>query len=159
MNARTLLITFVLIAVVMVVVAGDPNKKLSMEEAYEIQSGIWANEEYSEIMITYKFIVHPDGTYIGFPSMSSADFTNTGRLTILDTMIDSDGNIWIKATNDIKTSYRKYTAYEIQKHSNSNMIMEIFDSEIEGWWGEGFPAYLKPKDHLKYMYRIYYRQE
>jgi hypothetical protein len=141
----------------MVAVAKDPKKKLSMNEAYEIQAGTWSNDEYSEIMTVYKFVIQPDGTFEGFPS-KNIDLVNTGRLTILDTMIDSNGNIWIKAKNEC-VSYRKRTYYEIQKHSNSNMVMEVWDDEREGWWGEGFPTDLIPENQPRIGYRIYYRQE
>jgi hypothetical protein len=155
-----LFIIIVLLTLSMVVIAGGSKKTLSIDEAYDILAGTWLNEEYGGIRKAYKFIVQPDGTYIGFPSMSTDDLTNTGRLTILDTMIDSDGTIWIKAQNKSETGVgRKRTVYELQKYSNSNMTLEVFDSEVEGWWGEGFPTNLEPVDHLRYMYRIYYRQE
>ncbi len=115
------------------------------------------NEEYSEMQRTYKFIIQLDGTYKGFPS-ASTDVFSTGQLTILDTMVDSDGTIWIKARNDFETFYEKGKIYELQKYSDSNMTMELFDSEIEDWYGEGFPTDIEPGDHVRYMYRIYYRQ-
>jgi hypothetical protein len=158
MKTRTLLITIILLTLSMVVIAGGSKKTLSIDEAYDILAGTWLNEEYSGYR-SYKFIVQPNGTYIGFPSMSSDDLTYTRRLTILDTMIDSDGKIWIKAQNKGESSLgRKFTVYELQKYSNSNMTLEVFDSEVEGWWGEGFPTDLEPVDHLRYRYRIYYRQ-
>ena len=122
---------------------------MRVDEAYDILAGTWMNEEYSEVKMTYKFIVQPDGTYIGFPSMSTDDLTNTGRLTILDTMIDSDGTIWIKAQNKGESDVWTFTAYELQKYSNSNMTFEVFDSEVEDWWGEGFPTDLEPVDHVR----------
>ena len=159
MKSETLLITTVVLLVATAAVAGGSKKKLSTEEAYEILSGTWMNEAYSEGERGYKFVVQPDGNYTGYPSMSaeSEDITTSGIFTILDTKIDSDGIIWIIARNDGE-DYAKYTAYEIQKYSNANMTMEVFHSEIEDWWGEGFPTDLKPEDQLKYAYRIFYRQ-
>ncbi len=156
-QTRTLLIIILLLIVVMVVIAGGSKKKLSTEEAYKILAGTWMNEEYSESFKGYKFIIQPDGTYKGFQSASTDAFT-TGRLTILDTMIDLNGTIWIKAVNDFEKFYRKVKIHELQKYSNSNMTMEVFSSKIEDWYGEGFPADIEPGDNVRYMYSIYYRQ-
>ena len=83
----------------------------------------------------------------------------TSEFTILDTMIDSDGTIWIKAENYQESFFRKDIYYEIQKYSDSNMTKEIFDSRGKDWYGEGFPTDLEPRDHVRYRYSIYYRQE
>ncbi len=108
--------TIVLLIVAIVLITGG-SKNLSIEEAYKILSGTWMNEEYSESFKGYKFIIQPDGTYKGFQSASTDAFT-TGRLTILDTMIDLNGTIWIKAVNDFEKFYRKVKIHELQKYSN-----------------------------------------
>jgi hypothetical protein len=158
MKARTLLITIVLLAVVMVVIAGDPQKKLQTEKAYEIITGTWMNEEYSETERSYKYIIQPDGAYTGFTTASSGA-TYLGQITILDTMIDSEEFVWMKAKGYGVENQWKFYWFEIWKFSDSNMVWEVFSSTVEGWYGEGFPDNLEPFDHVQYTYQILYRQE
>ena len=158
MKARNLLLTTVLITLVMVAITGGAKKKLSMDEAYEILAGTWLNEEYSEMRRVYKYIIQPDGKFIAFTTVSSGE-SYSGQFTVLDTMIDSEGIIWIKEISKAKNFFNVIIDYEIQKHNSSNKTMEVFSSAREGWYGEGFPTDLEPGDHVRYMYRIYYRHE
>jgi len=157
-KTRALLITIVLLTVVTAVVAGGSQKKLSTEEAYEILAGTWMNEEYSEIEKHYKYVIQEDGTYTVFTTVSSGE-TITGKSTITDIVIVSDGTIWIKSILNAIANQVKFTHYEIWKLSDSNMTVELFYSEVEGWYGKGFPIDLETGDHARYNYLILYRQE
>ena len=155
MKTRTFFITILLVTVVTVVIAGGSKKKLSTEESLNIIAGTWINDEYSESFKDYKFIIQPDGTYTGFTTVSSG-MSYQGKYTIIDSMIDSDGNIWMKVRDDLDVE--AIMEYEIWKFSDANATWELFFSPKEGWYGEGIPTDLETGDHARYAYNLYYRQ-
>ena len=142
MKTRALLITIVLLKMATAVIAGGSQKKLSIEEAYEILAGTWMNEEYSEMVRMYKYIIQPNGTVTTFSSIFSGE-TFTGKITITESMIASDGTIWIKSRFNFVDLKLPDTNYEIWKLSDSNMTVELFWSKVEGWYGKGFPTDLE----------------
>ncbi len=145
----------------MVVITGSSKKKLSTEEAYEIHAGTWINEGDNpdqSYVWPAKIIIKPDGTYEAHYEVNSKTLPTTGKITIIDCMVDSDDNIWMKVNNDWNKSNRKATLYQIVKISSSKTTMEVFASEKEGWYGKDYPTDLKPQDTLHINYYILYRQ-
>ena len=156
MKTRKFFIIIVLVTMVMVTIASGSKKKLSTEESLNIVAGTWINNEYSESSKYYKFIIQPDGTYTGFITVSSG-ISFQGKFTIIDSMIDADGKIWMKAIDDL--DIEEIMEYEIWKFSDANATWEVFYSSKEGWYGEGIPTDLETGDHAQYAYSILYYQE
>ena len=132
------------------------------EELY----GTWINEEYKGNTPPFeKYIITPDGKMEFFKTevapwepeieVSEGEWMacDFHTYTIEDKWVDSDGNVWYKVAAQVG-GYEKIesTAYLLMKISDSNTVLEYMVGRID--YHEG----LDPTA-VKYVYRIYYRQE
>jgi beta-lactamase regulating signal transducer with metallopeptidase domain len=156
MKVKTLLVALVLLTAVLVLFTGGVKEKLSLEEAYEIISGTWINEDYNSEIRNAKFIIEPDGTSTSYPQVNS-DISTYGHFTVTDSIVGWDGTIWMKVIKKSNENLWEYTMFEIVKISNDKKTAEVATSEKEGWYGKDYPAEIIDNT-LQYTYYILYRQ-
>ena len=160
MKTETLVLTVLFISCLAAsgLFAGGSKK----EELY----GTWINEEYKGNTPPFeKFVITPDGKMEFFKTevapwepqievpegeWMSCDFH---IYTIDDKWVDSEGNVWYKVAARVG-GYEKIdtNAYLLMKVNDSNRILEYMVGRID------YHEELDPTA-VKYVYRIYYRQE
>jgi hypothetical protein len=160
MKTRVLILMLVLISILVVPnLFAEGSKK---EELY----GTWINEEYKGSTSPFDImVISHKGTIHFYTTEASVWETEIERLengwipcdfhtlTIEDKWIDSEGNVWYKIVAD-GGGYEKRVvkSYLLMKISDSNKVLEYMVGR------KGYREVLDPTE-VKYVYRIYYRQE
>jgi hypothetical protein len=150
MKTRTLLMTAVLLTVVMVVIAGGSKTNIPTDEAIEVLSGSWVNQDYdTAYMKVGRLKMNLNGTISIYERTTSDYPVRTGNFTIDKAWKDPQGNILcnITVTDIAKLEYR------LVKKSNSGDTLEYVTSHT------GYDDYPKEIDPNNAWYNIFYCQE
>ena len=154
MKTRTFVSILILVLAVLIIVGSCvPGNEASAKEIniYKKLSGTWINKDYDGISEYFmgKYVIKRDGTYDGYADTSYTSRTSFGEIISIDEKwIDSEGNIWYKATTKSLVTHRQN--YELGKIYSSGNVWELTTLSYE------HPNELDP-NHGRY--RIYYRQE
>jgi len=148
MKTRVVFFLIIILAVLFIVESCATRKKaVSIEEASEIQSGIWVNEHHKLDKITVRY---PDGRWEIYWDLQQESLAYSGISEIYESWRDSEGVLWYRAHyQDIVGR----EGYYLAKISNSGNTLEIIETEnnqmIEEW----------KIAIVGHFYTIWYRQE
>jgi hypothetical protein len=116
---------------------------------YERFCGTWANLDFEgKVTPPAKWIINPDGTYIGYQKLIQTGPTGVGNFIVEKRWTDASGNSFY----NMKTYsfMNQVTQYELWKIDKYNAVFEYNYSNND------YPAAIDPKDKHS-TYEIYYR--
>ena len=146
MKTRTLILVFLIMAVLIISGSGAPVKMEYISKDYEIY-GTWVNPDYKDIgQQLGKIVFHPNGRMEIYGADTGPAVDMKGEFVITNKWIDSKGNIWYT----IIIKIRVQSEYGLLKISNSGMTLELAH-------GNDYPKEINPGD-VHSVYRIFYRQ-
>ncbi len=159
MKTRTLILVFLIMAVLIIAGSCATGKKAYEAKEDEELFGTWVNleelrraeeTEYDDRGQARKIVFHPDGT-LDFYWTSTSTRKGDGTFSIIEKWTDDEGNIWYKSIQKVPSL--NMIAHALTKISNSGNTMESsFKTSGE------FPTLLDPNDLRVSNYEIYYRQ-
>jgi hypothetical protein len=153
MKSRTLISGCILCVVVLIIFGSCATMGSPDRMVYERFCGTWANEAYEPepgfiAPLFAKWIVNPDGTFLGYDYLIQTGPARVGFYTVEKRWTDSDGNSWyhLKSYWPIEAT----TQYELWKVDKYNAVLEI------NWSNNDYPTAIDTKD-MHSDYSIFYR--
>ena len=149
MKTRTLIYVSILFSAVTLLFAEDVKRTISETEFFEVFRGTWINEDYlGETGYRQKWVLSPDGRWENYNLITDDQRGCYGRY-IMDVMwVDSNGDVWFKASMECLVHESKY--FVLGKISNSGTVLEqVFQAGR-------YPTEISP---IEGLYNIRYRQE
>ena len=149
MKTRMCVLILILVSTVLIGTASCATRKIAIsdEELSNAYSGTWINPA---VQAEPKMVYFPDGTWKHYPYIDRDIVCCEGKDILIDKWKDSKGIIWFESSWECFS--HGDGGYVLAKISNAGNTLELLISKqdrIEEWDPYG----------LKYIYRIYYRQE
>jgi hypothetical protein len=149
MKTRNVISIIILALAVLNIVGSCATEKKMVKDSEEI-FGIWVNEKYASRKNYTTLVMKPDGVFEEYVDESLKTLSARGKYTITDKWTDSEGNIWYKATYELKDGTQLVTGFLLVKISDSGNIYE------ENYDKREYPTEI---NSINPTYSIYYRQE
>jgi hypothetical protein len=131
------------------IIAGSCATEKPARKKSEILYGTWVNEKYAAFKYYTAMVMKPDGVYETYVDTSLKTLSARGKYAITDKWTDSEGNIWYKATYEVKEGTQLVTGFLLIKISDSGNTYE------ENMDRREYPTEINP---IYVTYSIYYRQ-
>jgi len=149
MKSVTLILVIVLFFMVPFLFAEDVKNAISEMEFFEVFSGTWINEDYlGKTGYRQKWVLYPDGGWENYNLITDDQRGCYGRYTMDVMWVDSNGDVWFKASMECLVHESKY--FVLGKISNSGTVLEqVFQAGR-------YPTEISP---IEGLYNIRYRQE
>ena len=145
MKTRTLVLVFLLTAVVFVAGSCATDKMAYISKEYEIY-GTWVNPDANPVLQRGKIVIHPNGKMEWYHIITSTSFT-TVEIVITNKWIDSTGDIWYTFILDWGELYSPYYDYFLCKISDSGKTLELVVSNSD------YPKEIDPSAEYHILYR------
>jgi hypothetical protein len=121
MKTRTLILVVILIMAVLMIAGSCATRKkaISIEEALEIQSGIWIDEhaKIEKLVVRY-----PDGRYEYYRDLQQESLVYYGKTEIYESWRDSEGVLWYRAHYKDNVGREGYYLVKISNSDNTLII-------------------------------------
>ena len=153
MKTKTLVLFSILCLAALIILGSCVTSQNPDKMVFERFCGVWANDAYEPKPGNYppaypKYIINPDGKFMGYPTMLETGPTMVGSYTVEERWTDEKGNSWYHII--ITKTLSPAPQYELWKLDKYNSFLEI------NWSISGYPTKIDPKDkHSTYL--ILYR--
>ena len=153
MKTKKVTLFCILCLTVLIVLGSCATMKSPDKLTYERFCGTWANQDYeSEPGVTKpsaaKWIINPDGTFVGYEYLNQTGFGWIGTYTVEKRWIDTEGNYFYHVK--IYKVLQQGTQYELWRLDKSSSYFEV------NWSNLDYPSKIDPKDWHS-TYSIFYR--
>ena len=148
MKTRTLVLILILVLAVMVIAGSCATRKkaISIEDAAEIRSGKWVNEDYPNVKM---LVFYSDGRYEEYYTPQQERLYASGTSKIYESWRDSEGVLWYRAHYQNSSGQEGYILGKISNSDNTFEFIYTTNNLIIEEWKIGT---------LGYGYVIFYRQ-
>ena len=148
MKTRTLIYVSILLVVVTLLFAEDVKNEISEMEFFEVFNGTWINEDFAGVVdFMQKYVHYPDGRWETYNLITGDQRGCYGKHTIDVKWVDSNGDVWFKASTECLLHKEKF--FVLGKISNSGTVLEQVSQRSK------YPTEISP---IEGLYSIHYRQ-